>query len=63
MKKNVDYVSLVERAQLGDKQSLERLTELAEERLREDVSRITLNPDLTQDIVQEILLEMLKKLG
>ncbi|MFC1792935.1 RNA polymerase sigma factor, partial [Planctomycetota bacterium] len=63
MKKNVDYVSLVERAQLGDKQCLERLTELAEERLREDVSRITLNPDLTQDIVQEILLEMLKKLG
>jgi RNA polymerase sigma factor (sigma-70 family) len=63
MSKNINYVKLVERAQLGDKQGLERLTELAEERLREDVGRITLNPDLTQDIVQETLLEMLKKLG
>ena len=63
MKKDKDYVKLVERAQLGDKQGLERLTELAESRLREDVGRITLNPDLTQDIVQETLLEMMKKLG
>jgi len=63
MSKNIDYVRLVERAQLGDRQCLERLTELAEERLREDVSRITLNQDVTQDIVQETMLEMLNKLG
>ncbi|MCF7973973.1 MAG: RNA polymerase sigma factor [Phycisphaerae bacterium] len=63
IKMDNDYVKLVERAQLGDKQGLELLTELAEERLREDVGRITLNLDLTQDIVQETLLEMLKKLG
>jgi RNA polymerase sigma factor (sigma-70 family) len=63
MKKDIDYVKLVERAQLGDRQGLERLAELAEERLREDVGRITLNPDLTQDIVQETLLEMVKKLN
>ncbi len=63
MKKDMDYVKLVERAQIGDKQGLERLTELAEVRLREDVGRITLNPDLTQDIVQETLLEMMKKLS
>ncbi len=62
MRKNSDYIRLVERAQLGDKQSLERLSELAEERLREDVGRITLNPDLPQDIVQEAMLEMVKKL-
>ena len=62
MSKNLDYVRLVERAQNGDKQGLEHLSELAEERLREDVGRITLNPDLTQDIVQETMLEMLKKL-
>jgi RNA polymerase sigma-70 factor (ECF subfamily) len=62
MKKKVDYVRLVERAQLGDKQCLDRLTKLAEERLREDVGRIVLNHDLTQDIVQEVLLEMFKKL-
>ena len=59
----MDYVKLVEGAQLGDKEDLERLTELAELRLREDVGRITLNPDLTQDIVQETLLEMMKKLN
>ncbi|MHC4558097.1 MAG: hypothetical protein ACYS80_12425 [Planctomycetota bacterium] len=63
MKKNFDYVKLVERAQLGDKHCLDRLTELAEERLREDVGRITLDHDLTQDIVQETLLEMCKILG
>jgi RNA polymerase sigma factor (sigma-70 family) len=63
MEKNVDYVRLVEGARLGDKHCLDRLTELAEERLREDVGRITLNHDLTQDIVQETLLEMVKKLS
>ena len=62
MSKNIDYMRLIERAQNGDKQGLEHLSELAEERLREDVGRITLNPDLTQDIVQETMLEMLKKL-
>ena len=62
MRKNTDYIGLVERAQLGDKQGLERLTEVAEERLREDVGRMTLNPHLAQDIVQETLLEMVKKL-
>ena len=46
MRNDIDYVRLVKQAQLGDKQGLERLTELAEERLREDVSRITLNSDL-----------------
>ena len=62
MSKNIDYMRLIERAQRGDKEGLGRLTELAEDRLREDVGRVTLNPDLTQDIVQETILEMLKKL-
>jgi len=63
MKKDIDYVKLVERAHLGDKEGLECLSELAEARLREDVGRITLNPDLPQDIVQETLLEMMKQLS
>ena len=54
---------LVKQAQLGDKDSLSRLTRLAEERLRVDVYRITLTEDLTHDIVQESLLEMLKILS
>jgi RNA polymerase sigma-70 factor (ECF subfamily) len=59
----LDYVTLVERAQLGDKECLDRLTELAQERLRADVYRLTLQYNLTQDIVQETLLEMFKILG
>ena len=58
-----DYVTLVELAKLGDKECLDRLTELAQERLRADVYRLTLRYDLTQDIVQETLLEMFKILG
>ncbi|HUW20935.1 MAG TPA: RNA polymerase sigma factor [Sedimentisphaerales bacterium] len=60
---NVDYVGLVKQAQLGDRESLERLAGLVRERLRVDVYRLTLRPDLTQDIVQESMLEMFKVLG
>jgi RNA polymerase sigma-70 factor (ECF subfamily) len=60
MEKHIDYVSLVKRAQRGDKECLDRLTEAAEKCLRVDVYRITLEHDLTQDIVQETILEMLK---
>ena len=63
MEKTADYVRLVKRAQLGDKESLERLSELAEERLRVDVFRLTLQEDLTQEIVQESLIEMLRVLS
>jgi len=63
MEQTADYVRLVKRAQLGDKESLERLSELAEERLRVDVFRLTLQEDLTQEIVQESLIEMLKVLS
>ncbi|MHC4645960.1 MAG: RNA polymerase sigma factor [Planctomycetota bacterium] len=63
MEKDIDYVSLVKRAQLGDKECLECLTKAAERRLRMNVYRLTLEPDLTQDIVQETMLKMLKVLG
>ncbi|UCG48100.1 MAG: sigma-70 family RNA polymerase sigma factor [Phycisphaerales bacterium] len=63
MENSADYLGLVRRAQRGDKESLERLTELADERLRVDVYRLTLRDDLTGEIVQESLLEMFKVLG
>lgn len=62
MEKTADHVRLVKRAQLGDKESLDRLTELAEERLRVDVFRLTLQEDLTGEVVQESLFEMLRVL-
>ena len=53
---------MVKKAQLGDKQCMERLTELAEKRLRIDVYRLTLQAELTQEIIQETLFEMFKVL-
>jgi len=62
MDNSVDHVRLVRRAQLGDRESLDKLTELAEERLRVDVFRLTLQEDLAGEIVQETLFEMLRVL-
>ena len=56
-------VELVERAQHGDKPSLDKLAGMARERLRVYVYRLTQKDDLTQEIVQESLLEMCKILG
>jgi len=51
---------LVKQAQLGDRECLNRLAEAARVHLREYVLRLTLQEDLTQDIVQESILEMFK---
>jgi len=59
----VDITQLVEMAQRGDKPSLERLARIAAERLRVYAYRLTQDNDLTQEIVQESLLEMCKVLG
>ncbi len=63
MNGQVDIIQLVELAQRGDKLSLERLAGIAGERLRVYVYRLTQDNDLTQEIVQESLLEMCKVLG
>jgi len=55
-----DHVELVRQAQQGDRASLDRLAETARVRLREYVFRLTLDEDLTGDIVQETILEMLR---
>lgn len=55
-----DDVKLVRKAQQGDRDSLNHLAETAKVRLHEYVFRLTLDEDLTQDIVQETILEMLR---
>jgi RNA polymerase sigma-70 factor (ECF subfamily) len=58
---NYDKIDeLVKKAQLGDSECLNRLAEVVRVRLREYVLRLTLREDLTQDIVQETILEMFK---
>ncbi|MBN2465878.1 RNA polymerase sigma factor [candidate division WOR-3 bacterium] len=59
----MDTIELVEQAQRGDKQCLNRLATLARDRLRVYVYRLTQQEDLTQEIVQESLLEMCRVLG
>ena len=63
MEKNSDYVQLVTQAQLGDKESLNRLAEGVRERLYTYVYRYTLSDELTEDIVQESILKMLEVLN
>jgi len=63
MDRQVSEIALIERAQQGDQQSLNTLAQIARERLRVYVYRLTLKDDLTQEIVQESLLEMCKILG
>ena len=63
MDNELSYIQLVEQAKLGNQKCLDRLTELAAERLRVYVYRLTLQDDLTQEIVQESMLEMFKILG
>jgi RNA polymerase sigma-70 factor (ECF subfamily) len=58
-----DTLELVRKAQLGDKDCLNRLAETARVRLHEYVYRLTLQEDLAQDIVQETILEMLRLFG
>ena len=55
-----NYAELVKKAQLGDRECLNRLAELGRVRLYEYVFRLTLQEDLSQDLVQETILEMYK---
>ena len=57
-----DYLELVQRAQVGDSQSLGRLAEVVEIRIRAYVYRITLNSDMVDDVTQETHLEMVRSL-
>ena len=63
MGEKTDYIQLVERARLGDEESMNRLAEAARERLRVYVYRLVLREDAVQDILQETILEMFKILS
>ena len=56
----MEQIELVRKAQQGDKSSLNKLAEIARTRLSEHVKRMTLDDELTNDIVQESILEMYK---
>jgi RNA polymerase sigma factor (sigma-70 family) len=62
MSGSVNYVELLGKAQLGDGESMSRLTRLVEERLFAYILRLTLNNDLAQDLSQDTLLTMVKSL-
>ena len=58
-----NYIQLVKQAQSGDEESMNRLAEVVREPLCIYVHRLTLDDALTQDILQETLLEMFKFLN
>jgi len=67
MAENGDYISdlreLINQARYGHQESQNRLAKLAEPRLYEYAYRCTLRKELSEDIVQESLLEMVRILG
>jgi RNA polymerase sigma-70 factor (ECF subfamily) len=54
---------LIHEAQLGNKDSMNRLAELVRERLFTYIYRLTLDHNLTQDLLQETILFMLQSLN
>jgi RNA polymerase sigma-70 factor (ECF subfamily) len=60
MGKKENYIQLVRQAQSGDEESMNRLAEMIRGPLCIYVHRLTLDEALTQDILQETLLEMFK---
>ncbi len=62
LSENVDYPELVVQAQLDSRQSMERLAELVKDKLFAYIYRLTLDYDLTQDLLQETLLDMVESL-
>jgi len=57
-----DYRELVRRTQRGDQESLDRLIRLARGKLRTYIYRLTLDHDLTHDLLQETLLHLVESL-
>jgi RNA polymerase sigma factor (sigma-70 family) len=63
MNSSYDYFELVRQAQLGSRESLDKLVELVRGRVYAYIYRIILQSDASQDIAQESLLEMVRVLG
>ena len=62
MNNNKDYVELVEQARLGNKENIDILAKRVRGPLYAYVYRIMLREDISQDIVQESMLEMFNSL-
>lgn len=62
MDDNTGIAQLVRQAQFGNQQSMSELARLAEGRLFAYIYRLTLNYDLTQDLLQNTLLKMVESL-
>lgn len=60
---NTVFVTTVSEAQRGDKLSMTRLAEGAERRLYAYIYRLTLDHDLTEELLQQTLLKMVESLG
>jgi RNA polymerase sigma-70 factor (ECF subfamily) len=56
------FAQLVAEAQQGDKMSMSRLAEEAEQRVRAYIHRVTLDHDLTEELLQQTLLKMVELL-
>jgi len=63
MKNRADVINLVECAQRGDKEGLNRLADAVKVRLYEYTVRMTLDASLAEDIVQESLWIMVQDIG
>lgn len=62
MDTQVGHIELVKQAQLGSQECMDRLALQANTRLPSYLFRLTLDQDITQDLLQETLLEMVKSL-
>jgi len=58
MIKENEYLHLVAQARLGDRDSMSELAAYVCDRLRPYLHRVTLDSDLSQDLLQEVLLTM-----
>jgi len=56
-------IELISQAQLGNKDSLDRLVDIVRVPLKSYIYRRILDDDLTEDIVQESILELIKMIG
>ena len=63
MEQELKWTVLVRQAQKGQKEDINKLAHEAEGRLCAYIYRVTLNYDLTQDMSQEVLLQMIKSLN
>ena len=63
MGKDLDFSELVTQAGLGNRESMDKLAQLAEPRLRAFIYRTTLDEELTGDLLQEALLQMVESLS